>query len=102
MKTLMIAAWLTGVGADAGSTAYALHKGGRELVLSQSAAVNTTIIAGEGTVGTWSLLRLYRTHPRLAVTIGVAAGIGRSLIAVHNIRVVQAGDNLVRLSQGVQ
>lgn len=102
MKTLMIIAWLTGVGADAGSTAYALHRGGRELVLSQSTVVDTTIIAGEGVVGTWGLLRLYKTHPRLAVTVGVAAGIGRSLIAAHNIRVVAAGDGLIRLSQGAQ
>ena len=89
MKTLMVVAWLTGVGADAGSTAYALSHGGREVVLTQSTAVNSTVIAGEGIGGAYGLLRLYRTHPKLAVGIGVVAGIGRSLIAAHNVRTVQ-------------
>ena len=89
MKTLMIVAWLTGVGADAGSTVVALHRGGRELVLSQSAPLDVGVLAGEGITGTWGLVRLHRTHPKLAVGIGIAAGVFRSVIAVHNVRAVQ-------------
>lgn len=87
MKTLMIVAWLSGVGADAGSTAVALHRGGREAVLSQSMPVNGALLAGEGIGGTYGLLRLYRSHPKLAVGMAMVAGVGRSLIAVHNFRV---------------
>ena len=85
----MIVAWLTGVGADAGSTAFALHRGGREAVLSQSTLITVGVLAGEGVGGTYGLLRLHRSHPRLAVTIGILAGVGRTFIAAHNVQVAR-------------
>jgi hypothetical protein len=87
MKALMLAAWLSGCGADGVSTAVALYHGAHEVILTQSTPVNTAIIGAEASIGVWDLNRLYRRHPKLAVGLGVAAGVGRSLIAVHNVRV---------------
>ncbi len=89
MKTLMMIAWLTGGAADGVSTHVALGRGGREVVLSQSSPINTAIISGEMAGGAYGLNKLYQSHPKVAVTLGIAAGAFRIGIASHNLRVTR-------------
>ncbi len=89
MKTLMMIAWLTGGAADGVSTHVALERGGREVVLSQSSPINTAIISGEMAGGAYGLNKLYKSHPKVAVSLGIAAGVFRSGIAAHNLRVTR-------------
>ena len=88
MKTLLIVAWLSGVGADATSTHLALKQGARETVLSQNVHLNDAIFAGEAVGGSVGLLKLYRTHPKLAVGLAVVSSAFRGTVAVRN---AQAG-----------
>ncbi len=87
MKALMFAAWLTGGIADSSSTCQALARGGREVVLTQSCGTNALIISGEMAGGVYGLNRLYKTHPKVAATIGIVAGAVRIGIASHNARI---------------
>jgi hypothetical protein len=89
MKALMFTAWLTGGFADAHSTCQALAHGGREVVLTQSCRTNALVISGEMAAGSYGLNKLYASHPKLAVGIGIAAGVFRSGIAFHNLRVTR-------------
>jgi hypothetical protein len=87
MKTAMFLVWLTGGIADSSSTCQALARGGREVVLTQSCGANAAIIGAEMAAGSFGLNKLYRTHPKLAVGIGIAAGALRVGIAAHNQRI---------------
>lgn len=87
MKTLMLITWLTGAVADEHTTCAGLMRGGREIVLTQSCAVNTAVITGEMVAGSYGLNKLYVRHPKLAAGIGIAAGAIRIGIAARNLRV---------------
>lgn len=87
MKTVMLITWLTGAVADEHTTCTALMRGGREIVLTQSCAVNTAVITGEMVAGSYGLHKLYATHPKLAAGIGIAAGAIRIGIAARNAQV---------------
>lgn len=86
MKGLLLAAWIGGCGADAASTHVALTRGAHELILTQSPLGNDAIIAGQAVYGAWALERLYRRHPKLAIVVGISAGVFRASIATRNLR----------------
>jgi hypothetical protein len=97
MKTLMLAAWLTGTGADAVSTHIALNRGAREIVMSQNPIVNDCVVVGaEGVGGAFLLARLHRTHPKTAIVFGIFAGAGRSYIAYRNFQTVSGLPRTIR------
>ncbi len=83
-KGVMLGAFLAGGVADATSTCTALARGGREAVLTQSCRANTAIIGAEMAAGSVGLSKLYQTHPKLAVGIGIVAGAFRIGVAAHN------------------
>jgi hypothetical protein len=87
MKTLMFIVWIGGMSADTASTHYALQQGAHETTLSQKAWVNHALIGGETIGGAYGLQKLSKEHPKLAATIGIAAGAFRAGIAVHNMGV---------------
>ncbi len=89
LKAVMLGTFLMGGVLDASSTCQALAHGGREVVLTQSCRVNAAIIGAEIAGGSYGLNRLYASHPKLAVTLGIAAGIFRSSVAAHNLRVTR-------------
>ncbi len=89
LKAVMLGTFLTGGVLDASSTCQALAHGGREVVLTQSCSVNAAIISAEMAGGAYGLNKLYASHPRLAVTIGIAAGVFRASVAAHNLRVTR-------------
>ncbi len=86
----IIVAWLAGCGADATSTSFALNNGAREVVLTQSNLANGAIITGEASIGAYSLNKLYKTHPKLAMVIGIVASSARFGVAYHNIGVIRS------------
>lgn len=83
-KGVILGAFLAGGVADASSTCAALARGGREVVLTQSCRANTAIIGAEMAAGSYGLSKLYQTHPKLAVGIGIVAGAFRIGVAAHN------------------
>lgn len=88
MKTLLLVYALT-CGADAASTHHALASGAKETVLSQSSAVNTSIIAAQ-TAGTVALFyRLNQRHPKLAKFMVVGSIVFRGWAAGHNLSVAK-------------
>jgi hypothetical protein len=89
MKTLMFVMWIGGMSADTTSTQYALKQGAHETMLSQKPWLNHVLVGGETVGGAAGLNRLYRDHPKLAATIGIAAGAFRAGIAVRNMRVAR-------------
>lgn len=89
----MIPAWLMigylAVSAtDAVTTHVGLNMGARELVLTQSPAMNYAIIGGT-TIGTAVLThKLSKRHPRMAKTMLIAAMCVRAAATANNIRVI--------------
>ncbi len=88
-KAVMLGTFLTGGVLDIKSTCQGLANGGREVVLTQSCGTNAAVISGEMAAGVYGLNKLHKTHPTLAVTIGIAAGVFRMGIASHNLRVTR-------------
>lgn len=86
MKRFVIAAWLAGCTADAVTTVDAMHRGSVELVLTQSPAANVVIVGGEAVIGTVSLVKLHRTHPKFAIALGIGMASFRFTVAAHNNR----------------
>ncbi len=86
-KAVMLGTFLTGGVLDIKSTCQGLANGGREVVLTQSCGANAAVISGEMAAGVYGLNKLHKTHPTLAVTIGIAAGVFRMGIAAHNFGV---------------
>lgn len=85
MKTLTLVIWFSGFSADAVSTQYALANGAREVMLSPNAKVNALIIAGQASAGAWTLAQIHKEHPKLAYTLGIAAGIFKVSLAARNV-----------------
>ncbi len=89
LKAVMLGTFLAGGAMDMQSTCQALGNGGREVVLTQSCRVNAAVISGEMAAGAYGLNKLHQTHPKLAVTLGIAAGLFRASVAAHNLRVTR-------------
>jgi hypothetical protein len=89
MKTLMFVMWIGGMSADTASTHYALNQGAHETTLSQKPWLTHALIGGEAVGGAYGLNKLSKEHPKLAATIGIAAGAFRAGIAMRNMRVAQ-------------
>jgi hypothetical protein len=89
MKTLMFVVWFGGFAADTSSTHFALNQGAHESVLSQKPWVNHVIIGGQAAGGAYGLQRFSKNHPKLAVTLGIAAGALRAGIAARNFSVAR-------------
>ncbi len=88
MKTLLFM-YAMSCGADAISTHAALAAGGREAMLTQSSAVNTSVIAAETVGSIVAMKRLNETHPRLARVMVIGGMAFRSYVAVHNFQVAR-------------
>jgi hypothetical protein len=86
---LMFVMWIGGMSADTASTHYALNQGAHETTLSQKPWVNHVLIGGETAGGAVGLNKLSKEHPKLAATIGIAAGALRMGIAMRNMHVAQ-------------
>ncbi len=86
-KAVMLGTWITGGALDISSTCQGLANGGREVVLTQSCRTNALVISGEMVAGAYGLNKLHLTHPKLAVTLGIIAGVFRCSVAAHNFGV---------------
>ena len=85
MKILLFGVWLS-FGSDAATTNYALNHGGREVLIpSQNAFVIDGVVAGEGLLSTRGLMRLNKTHPKLAKIVGISLIIARSAVVYSNV-----------------
>ena len=86
MHKLMLIVWLGGVGMDGASTHIKMSQGYREAVLTQSIPANDAIIGVQAVGGAVMLEKLYKTHPKLAVTIGIVGGALRAGVGASNLR----------------
>ena len=85
----LLTIWLTTCAADATTTHLALTRGAREVVLTQSPALNDALIGGEALVGAFGARHLSIDHPRVARWVLVGSIVARGLVVAHNVRVLQ-------------
>lgn len=90
MPTWLLAGFLSVQAADATSTAIALDRGAREVMLTQSTPLNTTLIAGSAAGQIWMLKKLEKKgHPKLAKWLMVSFTIAKAAVVAHNVRVIR-------------
>lgn len=87
MTNWFLAAWLGACAADGVTTARFLQHGEREAVMTQSLAVNTSILAAEAATGVW-LAHVLTTHghPKLARVLLAVGTTTHGAAAWHNTR----------------
>ena len=85
MKAIILAYILLS-GADAATTTIALKHGGREVLLpTQNPALIDALTAGQAASVSLALVRLHRTHPKLAVGMGLLSVGIRGFVVTHNV-----------------
>ena len=85
MKTILLA-YLLSCGADATTTTIVLKHGGREVELpTQNPYVIDGLTAGQAVGVAGMLVRLHRTHPKLAVGMGLLSVGVRGFVVAHNV-----------------
>jgi len=85
VKVLLLA-YLLSSGADAITTHYALNHGGREVMWpTQNPWLIDGLTAGQAAATTELVSKLHRSHPRLAITMGVISVAIRGAVVVSNI-----------------
>lgn len=86
----ILTAYIASFTADAATTHVALQKGAVEVVFpTQNPWVIDGIVAGEAVTGHALTKHLYKDHPKLAVTIAIAATAVHGYAAIHNIHVMR-------------
>lgn len=94
MLKLSIVAWLTLSGADAGTTAVALHNGAREinpLIAPNPAILLPMTKIGTTTAGLYVVDRLVKTrHRGTAIFLAVSQAVVYGFVVRHNLNVIES------------
>jgi|KBSMisStaDraftv2_1062788.scaffolds.fasta_scaffold374837_2 hypothetical protein len=89
MKPLLLSWWVL-CGADAATTHHIVTTGGREVILpTQNPYAIDGVLLTQAFAADHALRNVARTHPRLAIGLGVGLVAVRGFAVAHNLRQIQ-------------
>lgn len=87
MNAIALAAYLALFGADAATTHQAIARGGHEMFLTQSSALNDVLMAGQASALWWATGKIHRPALRWTLRLAIAGAHGAA--AAHNLQTLR-------------